>query len=89
MQLHLVVSGLVQGVWFRKSTRDKATDLALCGWVRNLPDGRVEILAAGSEGALLELQAWCHHGPPLARVDEVEGEWLESTEALPPFFVKR
>ena len=88
MRLHLVVSGLVQGVWFRKSTCDKARELGLCGWVRNLPDGRVEILATGPEGKLLELQAWCHHGPPLARVGTVQGEWLEG-EPLAPFFIKR
>ncbi len=65
------VSGRVQGVFFRDSTRRRALGLGLSGWARNLPDGRVEVLACGAPQALAELEAWLWQGPPHARVDEV------------------
>ena len=81
------VSGRVQGVFFRQSTADTATRLALDGWVRNLPDGRVEGMAAGSPDALAELRAWLDRGPPAARVDGVE--WKVSNEMPAPGFMVR
>ncbi len=68
---HCFVSGRVQGVFFRATTCDLARRLGLRGWVRNLPDGRVEVLAGGAEAAVLELCAWLRHGPPTARVSEL------------------
>ena len=65
------VEGRVQGVWFRGSTQEKARSLGLMGWVRNLPDGRVEVLMCGSESAIAELEHWLQLGPPLARVDRL------------------
>ncbi|RNF84122.1 acylphosphatase [Montanilutibacter psychrotolerans] len=67
-----IVGGKVQGVWFRASARDQALALGLRGHARNLADGRVEVLAVGSEAAIEELIAWLRQGPPLARVDELE-----------------
>ncbi len=72
--LHCRVSGRVQGVFFRASTRERALALGLDGWARNLPDGSVEVLARGDEKALDALREWLHHGPPLARVTEVRCE---------------
>lgn len=66
-----LVSGKVQGVWFRASTRDIAVQLGLRGYARNLPDGRVEVLAAGDASAIEALATWLHRGPPMASVDEV------------------
>ena len=66
------VSGQVQGVWFRASTRDRAAALQLRGYARNLADGRVEVLAIGDGDAVEELGQWLHYGPPQARVDELE-----------------
>jgi acylphosphatase len=66
------VSGKVQGVWFRASTRDEALRLGLRGHARNLDDGRVEVLASGNAAAIDALAEWLRHGPPLARVDNVE-----------------
>ncbi len=63
------VAGRVQGVFFSASTREKAESLGLTGWVRNLPNGDVELLAEGEPGAVARLLAWCHTGPKLARVD--------------------
>ncbi|HEY0503970.1 MAG TPA: acylphosphatase [Lysobacter sp.] len=67
-----IVSGKVQGVFFRASAREQALELGLRGWARNLPDGRVEVLAAGDDAALDALTAWLREGPPMARVDDLE-----------------
>ena len=66
------VSGRVQGVFFRASTRERALALGLRGHALNLPDGRVEVVAAGDPEALEALAAWLQHGPPMARVERVE-----------------
>lgn len=67
-----IVSGRVQGVFFRASTHDQALALGLRGFARNLPDGRVEVLAAGDDVALDRLAAWLRQGPEMARVDDLE-----------------
>jgi len=69
-----LVSGKVQGVFFRASTREQAQRLGLRGHARNLPDGRVEVLAAGEADAIDALAGWLQHGPPQARVDAVQRE---------------
>jgi acylphosphatase len=66
-----LVSGKVQGVFYRASTRERALDLGLSGRATNLPDGRVEVVADGDAVALDALEAWLHHGPPAARVESV------------------
>ena len=68
------VSGRVQGVYYRASTVEVAARLGLRGWARNLPDGRVEVVAAGTPDAIAELTAWLWQGPPSARVDSVDLE---------------
>jgi acylphosphatase len=75
-RVHLLVSGRVQGVAFRAYTVDEARRLGVCGSVRNLPDGRVEVEAEGERAAVEGLVAWCKRGPPAARVDDVQAEWL-------------
>jgi acylphosphatase len=67
-----LVSGRVQGVAFRAYTRQQALALGLRGHAVNLPDGRVEVLAVGEANAIDRLGEWLAHGPPLARVDEVQ-----------------
>lgn len=67
-----LVSGRVQGVFFRASTRDQARRLGLRGYARNLPDGRVEVVVAGATQALAALGQWLRHGPPQARVDALQ-----------------
>ena len=67
-----IISGRVQGVFFRASTREQAQRLGLRGHARNLPDGRVEVLAVGTDDAIQQLEQWLQHGPPSARVDHVE-----------------
>ena len=68
----ILVSGRVQGVFFRASCRDEADRLGLTSSASNLHDGRVEVIAEGDEGALAKLIAWCEHGPPHAQVETVE-----------------
>ena len=67
-----IISGRVQGVFFRASTREQAQRLGLRGHACNLHDGRVEVLAVGADDAIQQLEQWLHHGPPSARVDHVE-----------------
>lgn len=71
MRLRLTIRGRVQGVWFREATRIEAERLGVRGWVRNCPDGSVEAVLEGDAAAVRELEAWCQHGPPAARVTEV------------------
>ncbi len=86
-RVHIWVSGKVQGVWYRASTVEEARRLGLTGWVRNLPDGRVEIVAEGPKERLEELIAWCHEGPPLAVVDRVDVVWETATGEFPDFSI--
>ncbi|MDH3526576.1 MAG: acylphosphatase [Gammaproteobacteria bacterium] len=79
-----LVSGHVQGVFFRASARQQAMALGLTGYARNLPDGRVEVLACGDEAALQALQAWLRKGPAHAHVSGVQCESVEV--AVPPDF---
>jgi len=71
-RVHVVISGRVQGVFFRAHTVEKADELGLTGWVKNTPDGTVEAVFEGEEGAVDEMLTWCHRGPALARVTKVE-----------------
>jgi len=66
-----IVSGKVQGVFFRASTAREATRLKLAGWAKNLPNGDVEVLALGESDAVANLEQWLASGPPMARVDSV------------------
>lgn len=68
----ILVAGRVQGVWFRESCRDRALAAGVTGWVRNLDDGRVEVVLEGPPAAVDEVIAWCREGPPRARVERVD-----------------
>ncbi|GAK51245.1 acylphosphatase [Candidatus Moduliflexus flocculans] len=74
--MHVYVSGRVQGVAFRYSAIREATALGLEGWVKNLRDGRVELLVEGEESDVNAMLAWCYHGPSGAYVTDVEIERL-------------
>lgn len=75
---HFLISGRVQGVGFRASTHHAAQRFHVHGWVRNLPDGRVEVLAWGKPSAMQQFEAWCQHGPAHAHVTH-----LDATDASP------
>ncbi|HKJ87688.1 MAG TPA: acylphosphatase [Gammaproteobacteria bacterium] len=88
MQRHYTIQGRVQGVFFRDSTRQKARELGIRGWVRNRPDGSVEVMAAGGPEALEGLERWFRQGgPPAARVDRVDREEV-AEEVLDGFAVR-
>ena len=78
VRFRIIIEGRVQGVWFRDSTRREALSLGVTGWVKNRPDGMVEVLAEGPEDKVKALVGWCHHGPPAAgvtRLDETGEPW--------------
>jgi acylphosphatase len=77
----VLVTGLVQGVWFRQTTADVAREAGVAGWVRNLPDGRVEAVLEGEPAAVEAVVAWCHRGPRAARVDSIDITEVPSTGA--------
>ena len=72
IKAHLFIEGKVQGVFFRYETKEKATREGIKGWVRNLSDGRVEVLFEGEKGIIDELVKWCHAGPYGAKVKKVD-----------------
>ncbi len=74
-QIHCLVRGRVQGVFFRSSTQREAKRLGLTGWVKNLADGTVEVVAEGEDEALRELLGWLQRGPTAARVERVDSRW--------------
>jgi acylphosphatase len=76
--IRCLVAGRVQGVFFRASTREQAQRLSLSGTVRNLPDGRVEVVACGGQAAIEALQVWLWQGPPHAQVSAVSCETCEA-----------
>jgi acylphosphatase len=87
-RIRIIVFGDVQGVFFRAGAQDQARRLGLSGWVRNLPDGSVEVVAEGEDGALKALLAWCMHGPAGASVAKVEHEWLAATGETGDFRIR-
>ncbi len=72
IRVHLIIEGRVQGVFFRDSTRRQARSLGVTGWVRNMRNGNVEVVAEGPEDRVRQLVDWCRRGPSAARVDRVE-----------------
>jgi acylphosphatase len=77
-RVHVYISGQVQGVFFRDSTRQKAEELGLAGWVRNIPDGRVEALFEGPSEGVREMVRWCKEGPSHADVEDVDTEYEDA-----------
>ncbi len=84
-RVHLLVTGRVQQVFFRQSTRNKALELGLRGWVRNRKSGTVELVAEGDAKLIEDLVTWCHSGPEHARVERVE-RWDSEPADLPEGF---
>ncbi|MBC8223318.1 acylphosphatase [Candidatus Bathyarchaeota archaeon] len=85
MRAHIYVSGRVQGVYYRKNARRSALSSGLVGWVRNLPDRRVEAVAEGERGRVEEFLRWCREGPSMAIVRDLEVRWEAATGEFETF----
>jgi acylphosphatase len=85
---HVRISGQVQGVFFRDSTSRKARELNLAGWVKNLPDGRVEAIFEGSSESVKEILRWCEEGPQHASVENVDADIEDAGGDLSGFEVR-
>ena len=88
VRAHTFITGKVQGVGYRYSTVNKASQLNISGWVRNLPDGRVEAVFESDREVVEKMINWCHQGPPAAVVQDVSVEYSEP-EGLQGFEVRR
>ncbi len=88
IRAHVLVSGHVQGVFYRASTQRQANSLALRGWVRNLPDGRVEAVFEGERMIVERMVAWCRVGPPNAYVADVDVRFEPTTGEFISFGVR-
>lgn len=88
VRVRVIVHGAVQGVFFRDTCRREATARGVAGWVRNLRDGTVEAVFEGSDADVRAMVDWCRHGPPLARVDQIESH-PERPEGLAGFEILR
>lgn len=89
IRTHVFISGRVQGVFFRANTKRRAKKLDVRGWVKNLPDGRVEAVLAGEEKKVKKLINWLHQGPPRARVKNLKVEKDPSHNQFSSFEIKR
>ena len=85
---HVIISGRVQGVWFRASTRKKAQEIGLTGWVKNTEDGKVEAVFEGEEDKVEKMISWCHLGPPFAKVEEVVVKKQEKIVGFEDFLIR-
>lgn len=88
MRVHVTIDGHVQGVFFRDRTQRQANARGVAGWVRNLPDGRVEAVFEGEESAVQQLVAWCHQGPPNAYVTGVDSRAEVATGEFRTFSIR-
>ena len=86
-RMHAFVAGRVQGVSFRYYTRHRAQQLNVTGWVRNLPDGRVEVMAEGPEAILRQMEQFLQRGSPAAQVRQVTCDWSEATGEFRQFLL--
>jgi len=88
VRLRAIVHGRVQGVNFRYYTRQQALQLGVAGYVRNLWDGTVEVVAEGEQGVVTRLLSWLYKGPRMAVVEKVDVEWLEYSGEFRRFEVR-
>ena len=88
MKLHLIIFGKVQGVFFRRHAKERALKLALKGYVRNLSDGAVEVVAEGAEQNLKELIEFCKRGPQAAKVENIKIKYGDAKGEFEGFEIK-
>ena len=83
-----MITGRVQGVWFRYETQKAAIGMGVCGYVENMPDGSVHAVAEGDEDQLGIFVAFCRKGPPLARVENIDAAWSEAGGEFDGFSIR-
>lgn len=86
--VHVRITGKVQGVWFRQSTKQEAETHSVNGWVKNTKDGAVEGVFQGAENDVDGLIRWCHHGPPLSKVEQVIVDEIDDDKTLSKFSIR-
>jgi acylphosphatase len=87
-QAKVIISGVVQGVWYRAHTEKQARALGLKGYVKNLPSGQVEAVFTGPLETVEQAISWCHQGSPNAQVSRVEVKWQDKPESYPDFSIR-
>ncbi|MCK4485203.1 MAG: acylphosphatase [Desulfobacterales bacterium] len=87
VRAHVIIQGMVQGVFFRAHTRDEAKTYNLTGWVKNRRDGGVEAIFEGREKDVKKVIDWCHKGPPWAHVTDVHVDWEDHTGEFQDFSI--
>jgi acylphosphatase len=85
--VRIVISGKVQGVFFRSSLKQVADSYQITGWVRNLPDGSVEALLQGNQANLERISEWCKRGPKLAKVEKIETSRVDQPDLFRNFVI--
>jgi acylphosphatase len=88
VRAHLLITGIVQGVGYRWSCQRAAQGIGVTGWVRNLPDGRVEAVAQGTREQVEQLIKWCYRGPEEARVSDIAVAYEEAAETFQDFGIR-
>ena len=86
-RLHVIISGRVQGVFFRMTSQQQALHYDLTGWVRNCRNGTVELLAEGDKNNLSKMLEWCHEGPAASHVTGVEKRWKDGSGEFTDFVI--
>ena len=83
--VHVLISGKVQGVWFRANTKKQAEKQDVCGWVKNTADGKVEAVFQGSTDVVDDLVQWCHQGSSLSNVINIDVKIIQTDETFKGF----
>lgn len=89
LRAHIFIEGRVQGVFYREWALRQAQGLRLTGWVRNLADGRVEVVAEGQKSKLVKLIELIKEGPRLAKVEQIDVNWEKATGEFEEFSIRR
>lgn len=87
VRAHIYISGMVQGVFFRSNAKEKADELGIFGFMKNLPDGRVEAFFEGVEEKVQKMVRWCQQGPEIAKVEKTDVTWEDYTGEFSDFSI--
>jgi acylphosphatase len=88
VRTHIFISGRVQGVFFRQETKEKAEELGVFGWVKNLPDGQVEAVFEGEKDKVEQIIKWAQKGPSLAKVNGLDLTWEDFKDEFKKFEIR-